>query len=160
MSLRVPAIAAIVAACVLVGALPTAAFTTRDMLGREVTLASPPRRIVSLVPSVTEILFALNAESLLVGVTDFCDFPPEARLRPKVGGMVAPSLEAISAVDGSVGWCPMINCDSGYASAFIDQDVARAMYADINVATASSVTPLGTAARPWFPARRPAANDS
>src|SRR5438128_5879416 len=75
-----------------------AAFTTRDMLGRDVSLAAPPRRIVSLVPSVTEILYALNAEHLLVGVTDFCDFPPEAKRQPKVGGMVAPSLEAIIAV--------------------------------------------------------------
>ena len=75
-----------------------AAFTTRDMLGRDVTLGAPPRRIVSLVPSVTEILYALNAEHLLVGVTDFCDFPPEAKRQPKVGGMVAPSLEAIIAL--------------------------------------------------------------
>src|SRR2546426_3194419 len=82
----------------LVVAPSAAAFTTRDMLGRDVTLAAPPQRIVSLVPSVTEILYALNAESLLVGVTDFCDFPPEARRQPKVGGMVAPSLEAIVAL--------------------------------------------------------------
>ena len=75
-----------------------AAFTTRDMLGRDVTLEAPPRRIVSLVPSVTEILYALHAEHLLVGVTDFCDFPPEAKRQPKVGGMVAPSLEAIIAL--------------------------------------------------------------
>src|SRR5437660_12438866 len=75
-----------------------AAFTTRDMLGRDVSLAAPPRRIVSLVPSVTEILYALNAEPLLVGVTDFCDFPPEAKRQPKVGGMVAPNLEAIIAL--------------------------------------------------------------
>jgi len=87
----------LVAGCLL-AALPAAAYTTRDMLGRDVTLAAPPRRIVSLVPSVTEILYALNAESLLVGVTDFCDFPPEARSRPKVGGMVSPSLEAIVAL--------------------------------------------------------------
>jgi len=72
-----------------------AAFTTRDMLGRDVTLAAPPTRIVSLVPSVTEILYALNAEGVLVGVTNLCDFPPEARRKPKVGGMVAPSLETI-----------------------------------------------------------------
>ena len=78
--------------------LPVAAFTTRDMLGRDVTLAAPPARIVSLVPSVTEILYALNAEDVLVGVTDFCDFPPEARRKPRVGGMVAPSLEAIVAL--------------------------------------------------------------
>lgn len=91
-------IAAITAACLLVVALPAGAFTTRDMTGRDVTLAASPQRIVSLVPSVTEILYALGAEQLLVGVTDFCDFPPEARRRPKVGGMVAPSLEAIIAL--------------------------------------------------------------
>ena len=89
---------AIVVAWFLAVVPSAAAFTTRDMLGRDVTLAAPPLRIVSLVPSVTEILYALQAESLLVGVTDFCDFPPEARSRPKVGGMVAPSLEAIVAL--------------------------------------------------------------
>src|SRR3989454_11563807 len=77
---------------------PVTAFTTRDMLGRDVTLAAPPARVVSLVPSVTETLYALNAEDVLVGVTDFCDFPPEARRKPRVGGMVAPSLEAIVAL--------------------------------------------------------------
>jgi iron complex transport system substrate-binding protein len=92
------AVVATIIAVSFVMAASAAAFTTRDMLGRDVTLAAPPRRIVSLVPSVTEILYALNAESLLVGVTDFCDFPPEARRQPKVGGMVAPSLEAIVAL--------------------------------------------------------------
>src|SRR5207244_9665210 len=77
----------------LVASRSAAAFTARDMLGRDVALAAPPKRIISLVPSVTEILYALNAEHLLVGVTDFCDFPPEAKRQPKVGGMVAPSLE-------------------------------------------------------------------
>ncbi|MBI4635172.1 MAG: cobalamin-binding protein [Candidatus Rokubacteria bacterium] len=77
---------------------PVQAFTVRDMLGREVTLAGPPRRIVSLVPSATEVIFALGAEDRLVGVTDFCDFPPAARAKPSVGGMVAPSLEAIVAL--------------------------------------------------------------
>ena len=89
---------AIVVAWFLAVVPSAAAFITRDMLGRDVTLAAPPLRIVSLVPSVTEIFYALQAESLLVGVTDFCDFPPEARSRPKVGGMVAPSLEAIVAL--------------------------------------------------------------
>src|SRR5437660_1654263 len=82
----------------LVASGSAAAFTARDMLGRDVALAAPPKRIISLVPSVTEILYALHAEHLLVGVTDFCDFPPEARRQPKVGGMVAPSLEAIVAL--------------------------------------------------------------
>ena len=75
-----------------------AAFTTRDMLGREVTLAAPPRRIVSLVPSVTEIVYALGAEHRLAGVTDFCDYPPAARGKPRVGGMINPNLETIVAL--------------------------------------------------------------
>ncbi len=77
---------------------PAAAFTTRDMQGHELTLGAAPTRIVSLVPSVTEIVYALGAEGVLVGVTDFCDFPPEARQKPRVGGMVGPSLEAIVAL--------------------------------------------------------------
>lgn len=79
-------------------AAPAAGFTARDMLGREVTLAAPPRRIISLVPSVTEIVFALGAESALAGVTDFCDYPAAARQKPRVGGMIDPSLEAIVAL--------------------------------------------------------------
>ena len=77
---------------------PAEAFSARDMLGREVALAAPPARIVSLVPSVTEVLFALGAEARLVGVTDFCDYPPAARAKPSVGGMVNPNLEAIVAL--------------------------------------------------------------
>ncbi len=79
------------------GAAPSgaAALTVTDPTGREITLPAPPRRIVSLVPSVTEILFAIQAEDRLVGVTDFCDWPPAARRKPRVGGMLAPSLEVI-----------------------------------------------------------------
>ena len=83
---------------VLLFAAEVPAFTTRDMLGRNVTLAAPPRRIVSLVPSVTEIVYALGAENHLAGVTDFCDYPPAARGKPRVGGMVNPNLEAIVAL--------------------------------------------------------------
>jgi iron complex transport system substrate-binding protein len=74
------------------------AVTYRDMRGREVTLPGPPQRIVSLVPSLTELIFALGAEQRLVGRTDFCDYPPAAREKPSVGGMVAPSLETIVAL--------------------------------------------------------------
>src|SRR6185436_4364295 len=78
---------------VLLPALSAAGFTVSDQTGRSLTLPAPPRRIVSLVPSVTEILFAIGAQGVLAGVTDFCDYPPEARKKPTVGGMVAPSLE-------------------------------------------------------------------
>ena len=54
-------------------------------------------------------------------------------------------LEALAMADGSVGWCAMINCDSGYGSAFLDQDVARSMYPDITVATGVAASPTGQA---------------
>jgi len=58
-------------------------------------LASSPRRIVSLAPSTTEILFALGLGDRIAGVTSFCDYPEEARKKPKIGGMSNPSLEAV-----------------------------------------------------------------
>jgi iron complex transport system substrate-binding protein len=76
---------------------PAGALRVSDMLGRPVTLSAPAARIVSLVPSVTEILFALGADDRLVGVTDFCDYPPAARQKPSVGGMVNPNLEVLVA---------------------------------------------------------------
>jgi iron complex transport system substrate-binding protein len=89
------ALAAALVAVTLLGAGPAVALTARDMLGREVTLPAPPQRIVSLVPSVSEIIFALGAESRLVGRTDFCDYPPAVLGKPSVGGMVNPNLETL-----------------------------------------------------------------
>ncbi len=57
--------------------------------------ATLPRRIISLAPSVTEILFALGLGDDIVGVTSFCDYPEEAKKKPKIGGMSNPSLEAV-----------------------------------------------------------------
>ncbi|HWN57698.1 MAG TPA: cobalamin-binding protein [Methylomirabilota bacterium] len=56
-----------------------------------------PMRIVSLAPSVTETLFALNAGPSVVGVSDYCDYPPEVRSLPRVGSFLTPNLEAIIA---------------------------------------------------------------
>jgi len=60
--------------------------------------AAPPMRIVSLAPSVTETLFALNAGSSVVGVSDYCDYPPLVRSLPHVGSFLTPNLEAIIAL--------------------------------------------------------------
>ncbi len=57
--------------------------------------AETPQRIISLAPSITEILFAAGLGSKVVGVTTFCDYPEEAKKKPKIGGMSNPSLEAI-----------------------------------------------------------------
>jgi indole-3-acetate monooxygenase len=56
-------------------------------------------------------------------------------------------IEALAMADGSVGWCAMIGCDSGYITAFLDQDVARSMYPDVLVATGASATTTGQATR-------------
>ena len=54
-----------------------------------------PPRIVSLSPGTTEILFAAGLGDNIVGVTSFCDYPEEAKIKSKIGGMSNPSLEAV-----------------------------------------------------------------
>jgi len=60
-------------------------------------LGAAPSRIVSLAPNITEILYDLGLEDRVVAVTDFCDYPPAAKAKPRVGGFTNPSLEAIVA---------------------------------------------------------------
>ncbi|PIV03891.1 MAG: hypothetical protein COS57_10180 [Syntrophobacterales bacterium CG03_land_8_20_14_0_80_58_14] len=57
--------------------------------------AASPGRIVSLAPNLTEILYDLGVENRIAAVTDYCDYPPGARTKPKIGGFANPSLEAI-----------------------------------------------------------------
>ncbi len=52
-------------------------------------------RIISLVPSVTEIIYLLHADSLLVANTIYCDYPPQAKEKPKVGDLLHPKVEKI-----------------------------------------------------------------
>ncbi|GBE41366.1 MAG TPA: cobalamin-binding protein [Nitrospirae bacterium] len=60
-----------------------------------VSHAEAPGRIVSLAPSMTEILFAAGLGERVIGVTSYCDYPEEAKARTKIGGMSNPSLEAV-----------------------------------------------------------------
>ncbi len=71
----------------------------RDDLGRSVACVRRPRRLVSLAPSITEMVFALGLGARLVGVTTFCDYPPEARTITKIGDTIHPSLERILALE-------------------------------------------------------------
>ncbi|MCX5780449.1 MAG: cobalamin-binding protein [Firmicutes bacterium] len=66
-----------------------------DDLGRQVNLPAAPQRIVSLAPSNTEIVYFLGIGDRLVGDTDYCDYPEEAKLVTKVGGFKDPSIEKI-----------------------------------------------------------------
>ena len=58
------------------------------------TIAAP-QRIVSTGPSITEILFALGLGPKVVGVTDYCNYPPEARKIQRIGTWMTPNMEAI-----------------------------------------------------------------
>ncbi|MCE5250075.1 helical backbone metal receptor [bacterium] len=55
-------------------------------------------RIISLSPGITETLFALGLGDKVVGVTRFCNYPPEARKKPRIGGYIDPNYEAIAAL--------------------------------------------------------------
>ena len=74
---------------------PAVASNFTDAVNRQVSIPSMPQRIVSLVPSVTEILFELGLEKRIVAVTDFCTYPKATLNLPKVGGYADPSLESI-----------------------------------------------------------------
>lgn len=69
-----------------------------DDLNQPFPLGDPPRRIISLAPNITEILYALGLGEKLIGVTRFCDFPPEAKAKEKVGGLLDPNLEKIQSL--------------------------------------------------------------
>ena len=60
-------------------------------------LPAPARRIVSLIPATTELLFAIGADSAVVGRTHYCDYPGEARSVPDLGDGIRPSIEAVIA---------------------------------------------------------------
>lgn len=85
---RVAAVAAAVLALAAVSA--SAAFPVRmtDALGRAVVVPRPPLRIISLAPSVTEILFALGLDARIVGISSADDYPPQkVRAKPKIGAV-------------------------------------------------------------------------
>jgi iron complex transport system substrate-binding protein len=73
--------------------------TYTDDMGREVTVNEVPQRIVSHVPSITEMLFALGAGDRVVGVSDYCDYPEEAESKTSVGNYFNPSIENIVALE-------------------------------------------------------------
>jgi iron complex transport system substrate-binding protein len=67
---------------------PAATRAFVDARGKSVTVVYPPRRIVSIIPSTTELLYCVGAGGQVAGVTTYCDWPPEAKSKPKVGDIV------------------------------------------------------------------------
>ena len=73
--------------------------TVTDDLGRVVTIPEKPVRIVSLAPSNTEILFALGLAERVVAVSDYSDYPPEAKEKPVIAVYPAPNMEQLIDLD-------------------------------------------------------------
>ena len=103
----------------LLGGLGDKAFgaTFIDEAGRGVEVKGPPQRIVSVAPSVTEILFALGLGSRVAGVSVYCQFPPEALKKEKIGGYINPSLEKIVALKPDL----VIGIAEGDLKSFVDK---------------------------------------
>ncbi|WP_354681135.1 cobalamin-binding protein [Cupriavidus plantarum] len=98
-----PPIQALLAASLLLGASLTAlpaqaAVTATDDAGQAVTLAQPARRIVSLAPHVTELIYAAGGGDRIVGTVTYSDYPHEARDIPRVGDNKSLDLERIAAL--------------------------------------------------------------
>ena len=69
-----------------------------DLTDRRVTIPIQPQRVVSLAPSITEMVFALKREDVLLATTEFSNYPPAAREIPRIGSYVQPDLERIVAL--------------------------------------------------------------
>ena len=83
----------------LVGALPcVASRTLQDEAGRTVVVPDHPHRIISLVPSITDDVFEIGGAPDVVAVSDFTQYPEEAKGKPSVGSILNPSMEAIVAL--------------------------------------------------------------
>jgi iron complex transport system substrate-binding protein len=89
------AIVGLIAVCTSMPA--QVAISGRDDTGARVALDRPARRVVSLTPATTEMLFAIGAGRALVGVSAADDYPPAARALPKVGSYSGPDLERVVA---------------------------------------------------------------
>ncbi|MEM1931214.1 MAG: ABC transporter substrate-binding protein [Sulfolobales archaeon] len=132
--------------------MPEVRISLVDALGREITFDKPPTRVVSLAPSITEILFALGLQDRVVGVTSHCNYPPEVeQLVSKgeiaiIGGFWTPDLEKIVSlrpdlVIGSAGTPPHLRLKESLEQAGIKVFYTKAtaavnkydVYSDIRV---------------------------
>lgn len=86
----------IVACCLLISIKSVASFNyVKDVTGVKLDLTKKYKRVVSLAPSITEIIFALGQGKKLVGVTNYCNYPAATKKNTKIGGFINPNIEKI-----------------------------------------------------------------
>jgi iron complex transport system substrate-binding protein len=93
MKIKIPSAFTVI--LLLLWASPSPCSTFKDALGREISVPAPPKRLISLAPNLTEILYALGLGDRVVGVTDHCNYPAEVSLKPKVGSYIHLNVERI-----------------------------------------------------------------
>jgi iron complex transport system substrate-binding protein len=76
--------------------------TIIDDLGRKIYLKGTPSRVISIAPSITEIIFALGEESKLIGRSNFCDYPAGAKNIKSIGNIIDPNYEMILALEPDI----------------------------------------------------------
>ena len=91
-----PRFLALLAACAVLAA--QAEVTLKDDIGRTVSLARPAQRIVTLAPNLTELAFSAGVGDRVVAVSEYSDWPPEARSRPTVSSSAGVSIESVAAL--------------------------------------------------------------
>lgn len=77
-------------------------FRTSPNTAKVLSASTPPQRIICASPAVTELVFALGCGARVVAVSDFCNYPPEAKQKPRIGGFINPNYEQIIAVKPDV----------------------------------------------------------
>lgn len=70
-------------------------YTVKDSRGKEVVIEKEPQRIISVAPNITELIYALGKGDKLVGRTDYCDYPTEAKSVQSIGSLTDPNIEKI-----------------------------------------------------------------
>jgi iron complex transport system substrate-binding protein len=125
----------------------------KDQMGREVTITGYVEKIISLSPSNTEVAFALGIGDRLVGVTEFCNYPPEAQDKEIVGGFATPSIEKIVELEPSLVLASTIHAEEvprleelGIPVLVVESSNLADLYTSILlVAAVTGVTPSGEA---------------
>lgn len=116
------------------------------MLFAFVSASAEPARLVSVSPTVTELIYALDAGNELVGVTRFCDYPEAANKVAKIGGFVDPSVEAVVALHPTLVVLNPNIANKGFAEALQRFSIRTLVLHDGGVTDfAQMVTTLGDA---------------
>jgi len=120
-------VAAVLASAIVATPLH-AELVAEDDTGREVRLARPAQRIVSLAPHVTELLFAAGAGARVVGAVAYSDYPPAARRLPRVGGYGNVDMEGVAALQPDL----VIAWKTGNRDAHLDKLAALGIAVYVN----------------------------